>query len=228
MAQRKIWLVIWFACAGCQMSPMKYVARGNQSFGEPNEQFSVADGAPEQDQRAIETHADALPARLQRAESYLRQQRYEEAQQEFERLIADTQDRGKGASRLLIHSHRRLLELALRCDDEYAQHLHRGVALYWLAAEREQLTDADGPAPRKGVLFKAVSELVNAHLLRPEEARPCWYLHLVWSDLGQRHPARRWLDQACAAAPFTFLTPHEQGKLHLASSIAQPPRSFRA
>ena len=68
----------------------------------------------------------------------------------------------------------------------------------------------------EGLLCKAAAELTLANLERPDEARPCWYLYLAWSQLGQRQLALCRLLQADSAAPFTYLTPAEQRNLRLA------------
>ena len=53
----------------------------------------------------------------------------------------------------------------------------------------------------------ARSALVRA--ARPDEARPAWYLHRVWSVLSQRHPSERWLNAARRLATPGTLTPAE-------------------
>ena len=71
----------------------------------------------------------------------------------------------------------------------------------------------------EALLCKAAAELGLARMKRPSEARPCWYLHEVWSRLAQQHPAARWLRAAEAAAPFSYLTPAEQRDLRLACRL---------
>ena len=69
-------------------------------------------------------------------------------------------------------------------------------------------------------------ELALARLVRPDEARPCWYLYEVWSSLAQRQPAQRWLREADNWAPFSFLTPTEYRELQLTRQREQKARNF--
>ena len=78
------------------------------------------------------------------------------------------------------------------------------------------MPEPEGELPVEGLLCKAAGELTLARLERPDEARPCWYLYEVWSHLAQRQSALRWLREADAAAPFSYLTPNEQRRLSLA------------
>ena len=64
----------------------------------------------------------------------------------------------------------------------------------------------------ESLLCKAAGELILARRERPDEARPCWYLFEVWSQLAQRQPAARWLRAAEDAAPFSYLTPAERAR----------------
>jgi tetratricopeptide (TPR) repeat protein len=168
----------------------------------------------------LETYVAARPENLM-ARSYfgellLRQHRLPEARAQFARFDAEAQDQPEVATRQLIHCHSRLMEIAEAQEDEYAEHLHRGIGLYLLARVRGTLPDPEGELPTEGLLCSAAAELGQARQARPGEARPCWYLYEVWSRLGQRRPAVRWLREADAAAPFAFLTPAEQRALHLA------------
>jgi len=164
--------------------------------------------------------------RAQRAESLLRLHQPCQARRDFAQAVAHIQEAGPDTTRALIHCHRRLLEIAQLQDDEYAERLERGIALHWLACERSLLVDAEGDCSREGLLFKSLSELMEAHVLRPEEARPCWYLSVVWSKLEQSAPATRWRRLAQAAAPFTYLTPAEQRNLQLARPFVADSEKF--
>src|SRR5437763_1610826 len=92
----------------------------------------------------------------------------------------------------------------------------RGIGLYLLARQRAALPDSEGELSCEGLLCKAAGELTLARLRRPDEARPCWYLYEVWSELAQRQPALRWLRAAEEAAPAGGLTPAEQRGLQRA------------
>ena len=56
------------------------------------------------------------------------------------------------------------------------------------------------------------------------DARPCWYLHAVWSDLGQRQPADRWLRAALERPGPEELTPAERRELNLAGGLLRDDR----
>jgi tetratricopeptide (TPR) repeat protein len=154
--------------------------------------------------------------RLRYADLLLRMHQPRAARAEFERFDADAQDHDEVETRHLIHCHSRLMEVAEQEGDDYAEHLHRGIGLFFLARERDGLEDPDGPLSTEGLLCKAAAELTVARALQPAEARPCWYLAQVWSRLAQQQPARRWLRAADAAAPFSYLTPAEQRALQFA------------
>jgi hypothetical protein len=108
------------------------------------------------------------------------------------------------------------MEIAEGDEDEYAEHLHRGIGLYLLARQRARLPEAEGTLNPEALLCKAAGELTSARLRRPEEARPWWYLSAVWTELAQQQPASRCRRAAEAAAPLSYLTPAEQRDLHLA------------
>jgi len=131
--------------------------------------------------------------------------------------VADIQDESELATKHLVHCYSRLMEIAEAEDDEYAEHLNRGIGLYVLACERAHLPNPnEGELSVEAVLCKAAGELTMARMVRRDEARPCWYLYAVWSRLDQRQPALRHLREADALAPFTFLTPAERRDLELA------------
>ena len=143
----------------------------------------------------------------------LRLHRIQAARAQFERFEADIQDQGEAALSERIQCHSRLVKIAEAVEDDYAEHLHRGIGLYLIALERIVLPEPEGELSTEELLCKAAGELSLARLVRPEEARPCWYLYEVWSHLSQRQPALCRLHQASAAAPFSFLTTAEQRNL---------------
>jgi tetratricopeptide (TPR) repeat protein len=155
-------------------------------------------------------------ARKHYAELLLRVKKPRAAHDQFEKVIAEIQDDDDLASKHLVHCHARLMEIAQAEEDEYEEHLHRGIGLYWLAWQRSQLGEEGQGLDTESLLCRAAAELALARVRRPDEARPCWYLHAVWSKLAQSQPAGRWLVAAQAAAPFSYLTPAEQRDLQLA------------
>jgi tetratricopeptide (TPR) repeat protein len=154
--------------------------------------------------------------RVHYADLLFRLGRLLEARQEYERFIADAQNRPALAEEHLVHCHSRLMEIGEDQEDEYAEHLHRGIGLYLLAKQRATLAETGHDMSAEGMLCKAAGELSLATRDRPEEARPCWYLSAVWTELAQRRPATRWLRAAAAAAPFSYLTPGERDALRRA------------
>jgi tetratricopeptide (TPR) repeat protein len=179
-------------------------------------------GENEQAANQLETYLRAKPehsiVRGQYAELLLRLDRLDSARVQFERFASDIQEHEHLAAENLVNCHGRLLEIAMKSNDEYGMHLHRGIGLYWLACERGKIPDSgDDDLSTEGLLCQAASELVQARRQRHDEAKPCWYLHEVWMQLGQLQPAQRWLRAALDTASFGDLTPAEQRRLDLAS-----------
>jgi tetratricopeptide (TPR) repeat protein len=156
------------------------------------------------------------------AELLLRLRRSPEARAQFERFVADIQADEQLADKHLVHCHSRLMELAEAAEDEYAEHLHRGIGLFLLARQRARLEEVESELSVESLLCKAAGELTLARRQRPGEARPCWYLHEVWSQLAQTQPALRNLRAAESAAPFSELTPTEQVHLEIACRRLRP------
>lgn len=165
--------------------------------------------------RYVAARPDHFLVRAHYAELLLRLQRPRDAREQFERFVADVQGRDDLAREHLVHCHSRLMEIAEGLEDIYAAHLHRGIGLYLLARERTRLPDPDGNLSVEELLFKAAAELTLARKGRPDEARPCWYLHEVWSCLAQEGPAAHWLREAVTAADGD-LTPAERTRLFFA------------
>jgi tetratricopeptide (TPR) repeat protein len=186
-----------------------YLAQGNDTAAAPHME------------RYLQAQPDHVVVRLEYADLLLRLDRTHDARNQLERFVADVQDHEVLARQHLITAHTRLLEIAEREEDRYAGHLHRGVALYLLACRRAEVAPDDENLPVEGLLCKAAAELTLARRERPDEARPNWYLHEVWSQLCQQQPAARCLRLAADAAPFSYLTPTEHRKLHLACRACQ-------
>jgi tetratricopeptide (TPR) repeat protein len=159
---------------------------------------------------------DHLIVRAHYAELLLRLNRPDEARAEFARFVADAPEQTGQFARQLIHCHSRLMEIAEAEEDEYAEHLHRGIGLFLLARQPQAGRDGEDPPCPESLLCRAAAELTLARAERPDEAQPCWYLYEVWSRLAQRRAALRCLHDADQAAPFSYLTPTEEAKLALA------------
>ena len=163
----------------------------------------------------LATHPEQYRVRVRYAELLLRGQQVPEARAEFERCIADAQQPLLMCKMVILQCHSRLMEIAEEQSDAYAEHLHRGIGLFLLAEVRPAFPVLD-EATTEELLRRSAAELAVAQKTRPDEARPCWYLHQVWSDLGQRQPAMHWLRLTEASAPFSYLTPKEKLDLQLA------------
>jgi len=165
----------------------------------------------------VRENPQELTLRVYLADLLLRLARLSEARAEFDRCVAQAQERDDLAAAHLLHCHTRLMEIAEAQEDLYGEHLNRGIGLYILARQRAALKEPTEELCSQALLCKSAGELTLAHIDRPEEARPSWYLHAVWSQLAQSKPARRSLLEALAAAPFSYLTAPEQRELQLAS-----------
>src|SRR5438876_897314 len=124
---------------------------------------------------------------------------------------ANAQHGGVEANRL-VHAHTRLMAIAARERNAYAEHLHRGIGLY-LVATHDTAGDA---AAAESLLCKAAGELSLARNAKPDAARPHWYLHLVWTRLGQAQPAARTLAATAERRLLSDLTAAERRDLALA------------
>lgn len=164
----------------------------------------------------VASHPDHAAVRFQYVELLQRLKRITEAKMELEDFIAGVQAQDKPAEEHLIHCHSELMQLAEATENEYEEHLHRGIGLYLLSRQRGQLGNDPEFACPEALLCKAAGELTLAARAHPDEARPHFYLHAVWSRLLQSLPATKGLRAAEEAAPFSYLTPSENRQLQLA------------
>ena len=235
MLRRARWLVC-LACLGCHVVPITPPAPPQSAptmAPQPQLKAShlsmaaarLADGDEAQACAHLSQFVADQPnhrnARLLLAELLFQRGQHAAAREQFEQTIVRVQQEKPADVRHLLHCHNRLLALADVMDDDYESQLQRGISLVLLAQRRGQLGDPDGDLPVEALLCKAAGCLAAAHALRPDEARPCWYLHGVWRRLGQPQAAQHWLRQAQAAAPFSALTPIEQCGLVLAGQVAE-------
>lgn len=167
----------------------------------------------------LDAQPDHFLIRMHYGELLHRLDRPEEARGHLERALGEVQEHALVADEHLLGCHTRLMEIARELGDGYGECLHRGIGLSLLAARRAELGDERAGRAVEEILCKAAAELNLARLRRPGEARPCWYLHGVWSRLAQSQPALRWLRRAEEAAPFSALTPSERRGLHLACAV---------
>jgi hypothetical protein len=174
----------------------------------------------------LASHPEHTVVRVHFAELLLRQNHPDAAREQFERFESEAQEQVGVSIGQRIRCESRLATMAETREDEYEEHLHRGIGLYLLASERMGQPEDTRELRVEALLFKAASELAKAHSLHREEARPNWYLHEIWARLGQRHAAFRRLKAAEAAADFTYLTPTEHRDLLLARQRTQRSREL--
>lgn len=174
--------------------------------------------------RYLEHQPDHYMVRCHYAELLIRLNQPAQARLQLERFVADIQDETELADQHLVRSHSRLMEIAAQEQDEYAEHLHRGIGLFVLACQRSELPEPEGELSTEGLLCQAAGELTMARTQCPEEARASWYLFQTWKHLAQQQPALKALRQAEEAAPFSYLTPAEQRDLQLAWRQCQSER----
>jgi hypothetical protein len=234
--------LLWLGCLGCQgfgpgvppapplKTPEPVVAAGPAAAGAkdplPADRHLVLaaallDQGRERDavvqlKKYIAKEPGELLVRAELGELLFRLHEWDQSRLEFELFIACAQDHAGEAFRYLIHSHSRLVEIAEQAEDEYQEHLNRGIGLYLLAQRRATEPDPEGACSASSLLCRAAEELQEARRAQPQEARPHLYLARVWGALGQQAAADRSLLDADARALLSSLTPAERRDLSLA------------
>lgn len=157
------------------------------------------------------------------ADLLLRMNQLEEARDQFNLFVKDTQQFGEQANRHMIHAHSRLMAISEQLGDAYEEHLNRGIGLYLLALEKTKKEQKEVPDDQnlEALLFRAAGELTQARLTRNDQVRPCWYLYLVWNKLACSQPAQRWYRITAQDASVECLTPREFQDFHLVRKFAE-------
>lgn len=235
MLPRVRWLIC-LACLGCQAAPFAPPQPTPPQPAPPpirHDHLSLAaasmsDGNDEQACNHLLRHIEVQPehrnARFLLAELLYQRGQFAAAREHFEKSIALSQANEAAETQHLLHCHGRLLSIGEASDDGYEVALQRGIGLVLLAQARKQLGDPSGELPVEGLLCRAAGSLTAAHTLRPDEARPCWYLHEVWRQLGQTALSERWLKESQAAAAFSTLTSVEHCRMSLAGQASATRR----
>jgi tetratricopeptide (TPR) repeat protein len=222
-------LTVAIACAlGCQVVSPPHLRGPRSDENKPidfdNDPLSMAAACIERGDEAeaavhmlthVRSHPDQVMFRMQLGEILLRLKRHGEAQQQFEEFISLAQDGSPAVQKQVLHAHTRLMEIGREREDEYVEHLNRGIGLF-IVAEGLIANEAE-PAEFQRMLIRSANELREAQTLRPDQARPAWYLHRAWLALDQSRPAEKSLRKAKSASAFSFLTPRESREL--ASSV---------
>jgi Tfp pilus assembly protein PilF len=175
--------------------------------------------------RHLAAQPDHLTARLHYAELLWKLHRPEPAAVEFQRFVVEVQQRDPQPAAQLVQAHTQLMEIAAARKDTSAEHLHRGIGLFWLALLKADAGNDEDGTP-ESLLCKAAAELMQARRAAPGTARPCWYLHRVWATLGQQQTARKWLRETeqASTAPGHDLTPAEVHDLQIACAAREGER----
>lgn len=175
-------------------------------------------GAAMQFKKHLCLHPEQIMIRAYLAEILLKLRQLPEAQHQFESFIAAAQEETGPAKKHILHCHTRLMEIAQKRDDEYGEHLQRGIGMVLLARQLESATEREEVEPgfRERLLCKAATELTHAKRLRPDEPRPHCYLVEVFTKLDQPRSADKARQTARSFAALLPLPPAEQRSLNLA------------
>lgn len=114
----------------------------------------------------VRQHPDQPLFRAQLAELYVQLGRDHEARYHFERFIAQASVTNRSLRAYRVHAHTRLMELAQRRGDRFAEEYHRGLGLIELLEELDAEA-ANDPVLREEVLCQAVRALRRAEQLKP-------------------------------------------------------------
>lgn len=165
-------------------------------------------------------HPEQVMFRWQLAEMLVRVGHDDTAKVHYERFLDDAASATGPARTYFITAHTRLMELAQRQDDQFAELFHRGVGLFLLAKEQDKLTDRD-PAFGEELLCKAMKALVEAKELHPSDARVHAYLAEVYESQGNPRAAEAERGVVRAAFMPAPLISDGQQKCLLAGSVGR-------
>ena len=167
----------------------------------------------------LDLEPENVVARQNYADLLLRMEQVDKAKEQFELFLKEAQKFGPEAQKLMVHTHSRLMSIAQMEGDEYSEHLHRGIGMYYLGLEKERNPDEFKEEDHKpeAILIRAAAELTQARMLRSDQVKSCWYLYLVWDKLCCSQPANRWLKLVSQEASLNQLTPREYEAFQLAS-----------
>lgn len=132
----------------------------------------------------VRRNPDQLMFRVHLADLCFKLQRTTDAKAHYERFIAGAQDSTGTPQSRLVHCHTRLMEIAQEASDTFGELFHRGVGLVILTRQ-----ESDDPETREEILCKAITTLVEAKNLRPNDPRVCVYLAEAHERAGNRRAA---------------------------------------
>jgi predicted Zn-dependent protease len=133
-------------------------------------------------------HPEQVLFRAQLAEVLIRAGRDATAKVHYERFIAEAQTTTGPLRDHLVAAHTRLMEIAQRSDDSFAELFHRGAGLLLLVKQHEKSADADQGFGEE-MLCNAIKALAEAKKRNPNDARTRVYLAEAYERSGNRRAA---------------------------------------
>jgi len=137
----------------------------------------------------VRQHPDQLMFRAQLAELLLRLEQTAEAKAEFEQFIAAAQSAAGPVRGHVVHCHTRLMEIAQRTDDPFAEAFHRGVGLVLVVSKLDATGATDDASSREEIVYLAITSLTEARERRPTDPRAALYLADAYDLAGNRRAA---------------------------------------
>jgi thioredoxin-like negative regulator of GroEL len=236
---RQAWLTLVLVCVGCQSFTERPPARLPPPAQLPVNDLPTPQPLAEMEQKAIKQakeladhkqeneacalladfvgkYPDRCEAHLVYGSLLLQTKQIEAARGEFEEFLKRCKDTRPERIRMLIQAHEGLADIAKGSSDVYGEHLHRGIGLYLMTLNHNGYKVGETVFPNARLLDEALKALNKAHEMRPDEARPCWYIHRVYLAMNQMEQAEEFLKLTDQRAANTRLTPLERHALDLA------------
>ena len=157
----------------------------------------------------VRAHPDQPLFRMQLAELYLRGARPADARVQYERFIADAQSGPPAIRPYIVTAHIKLMEIAQRSGNRFAELFHRGTGLLLLVEEQDHAANRDELFCEE-LLCKALKALVDAKEMKPGDPRVRIYLAEVLDRTGNRRAAAAERSAARMLLPSGEMTVTEQ------------------
>jgi hypothetical protein len=186
-------------------SPPSFPGKGDGGFGPDDDPLTLAARCLEAGDEStacthleahVRAHPDQVMFRAHLAELFVKVGKDTEAKRHFERFVADARTATGTPRAHRVHCHTRLMEIAQRADDRFAELFHRGAGLLLLVKEQDREPATHDENFREEVLCKAMAALREAKELRPADPR----VRLLLADVYDRAGNRRAADVERAAA----------------------------
>jgi hypothetical protein len=137
----------------------------------------------------VRRHPDQVMFRLQLAELQIQTENDANARVQFEQFVSSAQTGPAAVRKYLVHAHTRLMEIAQRTNDPFAELFHRGVGLLILVQEQDNNPDRDDGFCEE-MLCKSLRALNEAKEQKPGDKRVCVYLAEVYDRMGNRRAGK--------------------------------------